>query len=99
MVGLDLPDTDVYQPPPVGFAPRAVYIHVPFCLHRCGYCDFTLVAQRDDLIPSYLTALRNELSRMDAVYEVDTIFIGGGTPTHLSVDQFRELTNAIHSKF
>jgi oxygen-independent coproporphyrinogen-3 oxidase len=37
--------------------PRAAYIHVPFCRHRCGYCNFTLVAGRDDLIGDYLRAI------------------------------------------
>ena len=36
--------------------PRAAYIHVPFCRHRCGYCNFALVADRDDLLESYLAA-------------------------------------------
>jgi len=43
--------------------PRAAYIHVPFCRHRCGYCNFTLVAGRDDLIDDYLRAIELELSR------------------------------------
>ena len=42
---------------------RAAYVHVPFCAHRCGYCDFALVADRADLIPKYLDALRLELQR------------------------------------
>ncbi len=74
-------------------------MHVPFCLHRCGYCDFTLVAQKDDLIPSYLQAIRNELAMQTDVTEVDTIFIGGGTPTHLSIDQLQQLIAAIREKF
>ena len=41
----------------------AAYIHVPFCRHRCGYCNFTLVAGRDDLIDAYLDALECELRR------------------------------------
>ena len=64
--------------------PRAVYLHVPFCLHHCGYCDFTLVAGRDTLIPDYLQALDHELNARAVPSEVDTIFIGGGTPTYLS---------------
>ncbi len=36
--------------------PRSAYLHVPFCRHRCGYCNFTLVAGRDDLIDTYLDA-------------------------------------------
>jgi oxygen-independent coproporphyrinogen-3 oxidase len=42
--------------------PRAAYIHVPFCRHRCGYCNFTLVAGRDDLIGDYLRAIERELT-------------------------------------
>ena len=42
--------------------PRAAYIHVPFCRHRCGYCNFTLVAGRDDLIGDYLRAIELELA-------------------------------------
>ncbi|MDP6468301.1 MAG: radical SAM family heme chaperone HemW [Pirellulaceae bacterium] len=64
--------------------PRAAYVHVPFCRHRCGYCNFTVVAGRDDLIGAYLEALQRELSWLNTPREVETLFIGGGTPTHLS---------------
>lgn len=63
--------------------PRAAYVHVPFCAHRCGYCNFTLIAGRDDLISRYLEALRQELSWLETPRSVDTLFLGGGTPTHL----------------
>jgi oxygen-independent coproporphyrinogen III oxidase len=82
-------------PPPWG-EPRALYIHVPFCRHRCGYCDFTLVAGRDDLIDRYLEALDLELSvavPQDA--ELDTLFFGGGTPTHLSPNQLQRLFETV----
>ncbi len=83
--------------------PRAVYIHVPFCLHHCGYCDFTLVANRDHLIPEYLRLLALEIERLTADVpkpsEVDTIFIGGGTPTHLSIAQLQELLETIQRSF
>lgn len=72
-------------------APRAAYIHVPFCIHRCGYCDFTLVAGRDELIPAYLMALAAELQAAGGPYEVDTLFIGGGTPSQLSTNQLTQL--------
>ena len=82
---------------------RAVYLHVPFCLHRCGYCDFALVANRDHLIPQYLQALDNELQAhrrtVGDVVEVDTIFVGGGTPTHLSPDTLRTLFALIRRHF
>ena len=55
--------------------------------HRCGYCNFTLVAGRDDLIGAYLEALARELSGLGQEREVDTLFFGGGTPTHLTAEQ------------
>ena len=63
--------------------PRAAYIHVPFCRHHCGYCNFTVIAGRDDLIEQYLLAIERELSALGHPRPVDTLFIGGGTPTHL----------------
>jgi oxygen-independent coproporphyrinogen III oxidase len=63
--------------------PCSAYIHVPFCRHRCGYCNFAVVARRDDLAESYLTALERELSWLRYPREVNTLFLGGGTPTHL----------------
>src|SRR5262245_24966002 len=70
---------------------RAAYIHVPFCRHRCGYCNFTLVAGRDDLIGAYLQALERELHGLGMPREVDTLFFGGGTPTHLPPDRLERL--------
>lgn len=89
----------VYDAPATGMPPRAVYIHVPFCLHRCGYCDFTLVANRDNLVNQYLQAMSNELSQLTATYSVDSIFVGGGTPTHLSPAQLCQLLEIIAGKF
>ena len=70
---------------------RAAYVHVPFCRRRCGYCSFTVVAGRDDLIAPYLTAIERELSWLESPCEVDTLFFGGGTPAYLSADQLRRL--------
>lgn len=71
--------------------PRAAYVHVPFCRHRCGYCNFTLIAGRDDLIERYLRALELELQLLSSPREVDTLFFGGGTPTHLPPQQLKQL--------
>jgi oxygen-independent coproporphyrinogen-3 oxidase len=68
---------------------RSAYIHVPFCAHRCGYCDFTLVARRDDLVSPYLDALSLDLESLGAPQPVDTLFFGGGTPTHLNATALR----------
>ena len=66
-------------------------MHVPFCVHRCGYCDFTLLAGRDDLAGDYLRALEVELRSLERPREVDTLFFGGGTPTHLASDELARL--------
>ena len=63
--------------------PCAAYIHVPFCAHRCGYCDFALVANRDDLFDAYFEALKCELRTLGSPRRVQTLYFGGGTPTHL----------------
>lgn len=74
---------------------RSAYIHVPFCRHHCGYCNFTLVAGRDDLIGDYLRAIEIELSRLKQPQEVDTLYFGGGTPSHLPMAQFRQLAKTV----
>ena len=91
--------------------PCSAYIHVPFCAHRCGYCDFTLIAGRDDLISDYLRAIEAEIHRaisladrqpalnsIDRV-QLDTLFFGGGTPTHPSCPELQELFRIVGSRF
>jgi oxygen-independent coproporphyrinogen-3 oxidase len=79
--------------------PRAAYIHVPFCRHRCGYCNFTLVAGRDDLIGAYLDALSRELAATGGPHPVETLFFGGGTPTHLPPAQLGRLLEVVGRTF
>ncbi len=81
------------------FQPRALYVHVPFCRHRCGYCNFTLVAGRDDLIADYLRAIELELAAHGEPREIDTLFFGGGTPTHLAPQDLRRLIALVECWF
>ena len=76
--------------------PRSAYLHVPFCSHRCGYCNFTLITGRDDLIDPLLTALERELQALGEPHEVDTIFFGGGTPTYLPVPVMERLLTLVN---
>ena len=78
--------------------PRAAYIHVPFCRHRCGYCNFSVVADRDDLIERYLDAINKELDALDTPV-IDTLFVGGGTPTHFDADQLRRFLCILQQRF
>ncbi len=74
---------------------RVAYVHVPFCRRRCGYCNFTVVAGRDDLIEAYLEALERELSALGQPRQVETLFIGGGTPTQLNPSELRRLIEIV----
>lgn len=75
--------------------PRAAYVHVPFCARHCGYCDFAVTAGQDHLIDLYLEAVGEELARLESPASVDTIFLGGGTPTYLSAEQLDRLLDRI----
>ncbi len=78
--------------------PRAAYVHVPFCRHRCGYCDFAVLSGRDDLADRYFSALAREFERLPAPLEVDTLYLGGGTPTHLGVPGLERLWRAFEGR-
>lgn len=81
----------------VNLVPRAAYIHVPFCAHHCGYCDFAVVAGRDDLMDAYLQALQREMGPEQE--EIDTLFLGGGTPSHLPMPQLKKLLDILRERF
>ena len=75
-----------------------LYIHIPFCETKCPYCDFNTYAGIDSLIPDYVAALRAELGRWGRLLghpRVSTVFFGGGTPSYLSVEQLRTLTDGL----
>jgi len=81
--------------------PASLYVHVPFCRHRCGYCNFSVIAGRDDLQEAMVDALLQELRQIDVSWEqpLETIFLGGGTPTQLSPAGQRRLVEAIRNHF
>lgn len=79
--------------------PESAYVHIPFCRHRCGYCNFALVAKRDYLIDRFLDALNLEFSRLPQRYVLKTLFLGGGTPTHLSLRQLERLFESLNRYF
>ncbi|HEY2784361.1 MAG TPA: radical SAM family heme chaperone HemW [Fimbriiglobus sp.] len=80
---------------PPWLEPRTAYIHVPFCGHHCGYCDFAVTAGQDFLIELYLDALEIELQSLATPRPVESLFIGGGTPTYLNPDQLGRLLESI----
>jgi oxygen-independent coproporphyrinogen-3 oxidase len=81
---------------PVG-AVRHLYVHVPFCAHRCGYCDFVTLVGRRDEHAGYVDALLRELELERELLgeRVETIFLGGGTPTFLAPAELARLLAAL----
>src|SRR3954471_10837207 len=75
--------------------PRTAYVHVPFCAHHCGYCDFAVTAGNDHLIDLYVEALAAELATLGTPRPVESLFVGGGTPTHLSAEQLARLLETV----
>ena len=75
-----------------------LYIHIPFCKQKCNYCDFASFAGRESLIPAYLNALEKEAEK-SPVKNFQTLYIGGGTPSILSVEQLEELVRIIETYF
>jgi oxygen-independent coproporphyrinogen-3 oxidase len=88
----------------------SIYLHIPFCKHRCAYCDFNTYAGQENSIPAYVDALIQEINavalraeRSDGAVEtrikVHTVFFGGGTPSLLSAPQFDSIMDALHKAF
>lgn len=91
--------------------PVSLYLHIPFCTHRCAYCDFNTYAGQESLIPAYVEALCREIEFVGTHFpspsgkgargegKVHTIFFGGGTPSLLSPKQFDSILHSIRNSF
>jgi putative oxygen-independent coproporphyrinogen III oxidase len=79
-----------------------IYVHVPFCLTRCGYCDFNAYAGLDHLASRYVAAMLSEAELAAPDWEridVVSVFLGGGTPTTLEVADLKALLACVRSVF
>ncbi len=83
--------------------PYSIYLHIPFCQHRCGYCDFNTYSGLDSLIPRYVDALCQEIQflsgSMERALPVHTIFFGGGTPSLLPPNELEKILQTLDSVF
>jgi oxygen-independent coproporphyrinogen III oxidase len=83
--------------------PHSIYIHIPFCQHRCGYCDFNTYSGLESLIPEYVRALLAEINALAAQSPepppVHTIFFGGGTPSLLPAASFSQILESLAEQF
>jgi oxygen-independent coproporphyrinogen III oxidase len=90
-------------------SPFSIYIHIPFCIHRCAYCDFNTYSGQQTLIPAYVDALCKEIEYSYRSFlhangekgsmDVPTIFFGGGTPSLLSTRQYEKIMQTISGLF
>jgi len=74
---------------------RGVYIHIPFCNSICSYCDFCKVLYKKEWAQEYLVALKKEIYEYYEGEEVKSIYVGGGTPSCLSIDDLKYLFNIL----
>jgi oxygen-independent coproporphyrinogen-3 oxidase len=89
--------------------PLSLYLHIPFCTHRCAYCDFNTYAGQEELIPAYVDALIREINFVgnqlrttrpsDDQTPVHTVFFGGGTPSLLSPQQVESILGSLRDNF
>lgn len=79
-----------------------LYIHIPFCVKKCDYCDFLSFAADEQTQKSYVAALQKELAFYGAKYKdrrITTIFIGGGTPSWLKEDYMQAIMETVYHYF
>lgn len=79
-----------------------LYIHIPFCIRKCAYCDFLSAPADQETIARYMDALKKQLVRQAASFrdrKIDTVFIGGGTPTVLLTEQLAELLETVQINY
>lgn len=78
---------------------RGIYIHIPFCKRKCYYCDFISFSNKCDSIGNYIEAVKKEIiNTLKNDEEIDTIYIGGGTPSFIDSTYIKELLDTIYSK-
>ena len=70
---------------------KSVYIHIPFCKNICSYCDFSKIYYNEKYIDKYLNALEKEIKKRYSNEIINTIYIGGGTPSSLTLKELEKL--------
>ncbi|RIX54192.1 oxygen-independent coproporphyrinogen III oxidase [Paenibacillus nanensis] len=87
---------------PLQASPKALYIHIPFCTNKCHYCDFTSYVLKGQPVDQYLDALEEEMKRTVAALppqRIETVFVGGGTPTVLTPPQMERFLKSVFAHF
>jgi len=93
-------DTLAALPLPAGSTATGLYVHAPFCVHKCGYCDFYSVTDQRDRQHAWADAVIAELDALlsRVALTPETIYVGGGTPTLLAPPVWHRLLTALHDR-
>lgn len=76
---------------------KGIYIHIPFCVQKCFYCDFVSFAGKESCVKEYIEALKNEIKHtLKKGDKIDTIYIGGGTPSSIDSSYIKEILEEIY---
>lgn len=82
-----------------------IYVHIPFCVKKCFYCDFISFENKQEMVKGYINALIKEIEYVETSLvclqnqEITTIYIGGGTPSYIGSKYIQEIINSIKLKF
>ena len=82
--------------------PLGLYVHIPFCRQKCSYCDFYSLPHSEEKMDAYTAALvrhLEEVAPQAAAHVVDTVYIGGGTPTYLGAARLKTILTAIRKRY
>lgn len=74
---------------------KSIYIHIPFCDSICTYCDFSKFYYNENIVNEYLNSLEQEIKNKYKGEYISTIYIGGGTPSSLNIEQLKKLFSII----
>ena len=74
---------------------ESLYVHIPFCAHICGYCDFTKVIYQEEWAFSYIERLKEQLDSLNIDKPLKTVYVGGGTPTALPSSLLKEILSKL----
>src|SRR5882724_9983848 len=103
-VSADNPHSSALADNPPEAEELGLYVHVPFCAKRCGYCSFNTAPLEDGAMARYLEALHREIELLGAIawsprVRLATIFLGGGTPSLLAADDLTAMLDRIRARF
>ena len=78
-----------------------IYVHIPFCMKKCFYCDFVSYCNKENLVDEYIKCLKKEIEskKNKSKFGIDTIYIGGGTPSFINENHIKDIIYILKESF